>query len=70
MSVHVEERKNPSNGRMEWIIRYPGWTREEAQRVADAINGGAVQDHAKAKAERLDRLWSQVNENPNPDLCA
>ena len=45
MSVHIKEMKNESNGRMEWVIRYPGWTQQDAQLVADAINGGAISDY-------------------------
>lgn len=36
MSVHVRKCGD------EWHIRYPGWTKEEAQWVADRINTGAL----------------------------
>lgn len=72
MSVHIKEMKNESNGRMEWVIRYPGWTQQDAQLVADAINGGAISDYHTDKAARDSRLIAMINEpqNYNPDLCA
>lgn len=40
MSIHV--CKCTHNGREEWHLRYPGLSQEDAQRLADRINGGAL----------------------------
>lgn len=40
MSIHV--CKCEHNGRTEYHLRYPGMTQEEAQALADRINGGEL----------------------------
>jgi len=46
MSIHV--CKCTHNEREEYHLRYPGWTREDAQDLADRINGGGLQPKQKA----------------------
>jgi len=41
MSIHVV--KSEYNGHVEYHLRYPGMTKEVAQRLADRINGGALE---------------------------
>ena len=41
MSLHV--CKSEYNGHQEYHLRCPGWTKEQAQRFADRINGGALE---------------------------
>jgi len=41
MSLHVV--KSEYNGHQEYHLRYPGMTKEAAQRLADRINGGALE---------------------------
>jgi len=40
MSIHV--CKCEHNGRTEYHLRYPGMTKDEAQALADRINGGEL----------------------------
>ena len=42
MSIHVCQCTH--NGKVEYHLRYPGMTREEAQSLADKINGGGLGD--------------------------
>lgn len=60
MSIHV--CKCEHNGRTEFHLRYPGMTQDEAQTLADRINGGELvdADHPLRKdAERLNWLERQ-----------
>jgi len=54
MSIHV--CKCTHNGRDEYHLRYPGMTEEEAQNIADMINGGALDIYYRIKKEQEDKL--------------
>jgi hypothetical protein len=47
MSIHVCQCVH--NGKVEYHLRYPGMTREEAQELADKINAGGLGDPKKLK---------------------
>ena len=68
MSIHV--CKCEHNGRTDYHLRYPGMTQDEAQALADRINGGELvgADHPVRKdAERYRWLRKQ---NWNDGLLA
>lgn len=65
MSIHI--CKCEHNGRTEYHLRYPGMTQEEAQALADRINGGELvgADHPVRKdAERYRKLVATGNYCP------
>jgi hypothetical protein len=65
MSIHV--CKCEHSGRTEYHLRYPGMTQDEAQALADRINGGELvgADHPVRKdAERY--RW--LRDNPWPPV--
>jgi len=62
MSIHVCRCEH--NNRTEYHLRYPGMTQEEAQALADRINGGELDNKlrealrkANSQAERFEREW-------------
>ena len=63
MSIHVCKCKH--NGIEEYHLRYPGLSEDEAQNIADMINGGALSLYQNTKkevswkAERLEQ-WTQI----------
>ena len=61
MSIHV--CKCDHNGRTEYHLRYPGMSKDEAQWIADEINGGALTDGKKAArtqpAQEVPRLTDE-----------
>jgi hypothetical protein len=60
MSIHV--CKCEHNGRTEYHLRYPGMTKDEAQALADRINGGELvgAEHPVRK-DALDRMDALIN---------
>lgn len=64
MSIHV--CKGEHNGRTEYHLRYPGMTQEEAQALADRINGGELvgAEHPLRKDAELYR-WLRDNTHPD-----
>ncbi len=64
MSMHV--CKCQRNGKDEWHIRYPGLTEQEAQEIANAINGGAVTLYRRQRKLVEDGLLNHVTDQPHP----
>lgn len=62
MSIHV--CKCDHNGRTEYHLRYPGMTQEEAQRLADKINGGAMEALAIPTQQSAVDGWQPIETAP------
>jgi hypothetical protein len=62
MSIHV--CKCEHNNRTEYHLRYPGMTQDEAQALADRINGGDLDNKLRGEVDRLrdlcDDLYSDI----------
>lgn len=54
MSIHV--CKCTHKGREEFHLRYPGMTEDEAQSLADRINGGALSNQSAQPLRELSDL--------------
>jgi len=65
MSIHV--CKCEHKGRAEYHLRYPGMTQDEAQALADRINGGELvgADHPLRKDAERYRKWRAAYTNPD-----
>ncbi len=63
MSIHV--CKCDRNGREEYHLRYPGWTEEDAQDLADKINAGWLRP-PETKRDTVEGLAVSQNQKETP----